>query len=117
MSFHDREWRAHRLSWLLHRGPIADGVFVLHTCDNPTCVNPDHLYLGDHAQNMRDRTERGRAPNNLDNLGPRHPGRVGPEKVARIRDLWGQGLNQCAIARVVGVNRGTVSRFLKEVVL
>src|SRR5689334_21454689 len=50
--------KASRLSWLVHRGPIADGLMVLHKCDNKACVNPDHLYFGDHAQNMKDSKER-----------------------------------------------------------
>jgi hypothetical protein len=54
---------AHRASWQLFRGPIPAGLQVLHKCNNPACVNSDdegHLYLGDHAQNMKDREESGR---------------------------------------------------------
>ena len=53
---------SHRASWIIHNGDIPDGLFVLHHCDVMLCVNPDHLYLGDHKQNMRDRLERGRHP-------------------------------------------------------
>lgn len=50
-----------RASWLFHRGEIPDGMHVLHSCDNGLCVNPDHLWLGTHSENMRDKTMKGRA--------------------------------------------------------
>ena len=51
---------AHRLAWELTFGPIPDGLHVLHACDNPPCIRPDHLMLGTQRANMRDAGRKGR---------------------------------------------------------
>lgn len=84
---------AHRASWEVHFGAIPDGMSVCHRCDNPPCVNPDHLFVGSHAENMRDRNRKGRV-----SRGKKTRHFSGPELTSiRIRYLSGESC--AAIAR------------------
>lgn len=66
--------RVHRASWVLKFGEIPSGLLVLHKCDNPSCVNPDHLYIGTQKDNMKDKVDRNRCAHR-DNKGE-HSGRA-----------------------------------------
>lgn len=65
---------ASRISWILFKGKIPKGLFVLHKCDNPPCVNPNHLFLGTQQDNVDDMWKKGRANNVLakENLKKTH---------------------------------------------
>jgi hypothetical protein len=63
---------AHRAAWIAKHGPIPSGLHVCHRCDNPRCINPDHLFLGTHQANMRDMSLKVKARKQA--IGRRAPG-------------------------------------------
>ncbi len=107
--------RSSRVSWLLFRGSIpkgkgCHGVCVLHKCDVRACVNPDHLFLGTHQDNVDDREAkgRGRMPDNRGALNGL--AKLTDDKVREIRTRYkAGGVSQAALAKEFGVARSTVS--------
>jgi hypothetical protein len=78
--------KAHRLSWQMHRGPIPRGLFVCHSCDNPACVNPDHLFVGTCLDNNRDMLNKGHYDRVKRPKGERHGNSTTTEEmVLRLR--------------------------------
>lgn len=106
-GFKGRTRRAHRVSWEIHNGPL-DGLFVLHRCDNPPCVNPQHLFLGTQAENMKDMKAKDRARGG-GARGTRNPSsKLTEALVLEIRTRTAAGESRAHLARVFGVARATV---------
>lgn len=101
-TFADRTVVAHRFSWQIVNGPIPKGAMILHSCDNPPCVNPSHLRLGSHRENMEDRQKRGRTA--------RHGNpRLTWDKAEKIRALDAAGTGRASIAKRFCVTEACVS--------
>jgi hypothetical protein len=105
--------RAHRLAWELLRGPIPDGLCVLHRCDNPPCVNPAHLFLGTKRDNTLDATAKGRHAlrNLLRRRGTETSGaKLNEEQVRSIRAALEAGLSRAAVGRLYGISPAQAGR-------
>lgn len=107
----DRAVYAHRFSWELHNGPIPKGdgfhgTCVCHHCDNPPCVNPRHLFLGSHADNLRDAGKKGRMPRGRAHVH----NRLTEEQVVEIVLRKEAGESQRSIARSFGLHPSSVNR-------
>lgn len=89
----DKKMRAHRVSYFLKNGEIPKGLIVRHTCDNPKCVNPNHLIAGTHKENSKDRDIRGRGlkgrKHNYGLKGEKNPAsKLDIKTVGEIRFMW-----------------------------
>ena len=92
---------AHRASYELHIGPIPDGLYVCHTCDNPGCVCPDHLFVGTNTDNLRDMAKKGRSTRGEKSA----TAKLCELDVWLIRNIEG---HTCAMAEFFGVHRNTI---------
>lgn len=108
---------AHRLSWELHYGPIPDGHWVCHRCDNPRCIRPDHLFLGTHDDNMADMRAKGRSgPKNRPERmarGERNGyAKLTAERVIEIRNRREGGETLASLATAFGLSTSHVHRLV-----
>lgn len=97
---------AHRRMWALVNGPIPGDLFILHSCDNPACVNPEHLSLGTQSDNMRDAARKGRIPTPIN---PKAHAKLDAGAVERIRAAHARGSTTEELGRLYGVHRTTIS--------
>ncbi len=99
---------AHRRSYEIHKGPIPAGMFVMHSCDNPPCVNPAHLSLGTSTDNNRDMVSKGRSRGRAGHGTLNCNAKLTPEKVVAIRRLAAEGRDQREIGRQYGISQAVV---------
>ncbi len=105
--------KAHRLSYELHVAPIPAQMFVCHRCDNPSCIEPSHLFVGTAADNNADKMKKGRSrPGGKPHYGSQNGrARLSEQQVAGIRRLvLDYGVTAAAIARSLGVSASAVQR-------
>lgn len=112
-----KKQKAHRLSWEIHFGPIPrgtgyHGVCVCHRCDNRRCVNPGHLFLGTHADNIEDMDRKGRRAHARGSLNPFS--KLSEDDVAAIRQKYAPGVTTHEeLAREFGVTKAAIGYVLR----
>ena len=109
-----KSWLSHRLSYLIEHGELPENLDVCHACDNPSCVNPSHLWLGTHHENMADKVHKGRCNARK---GSAHPAaRIDEALVRTARALWAEGnITQREIARRLSVSASLINRAVRGV--
>jgi hypothetical protein len=92
---------AHRFSWLYHYGEIPEGMSVLHSCDHPACVRPNHLFLGTQNDNLADMREKNRQARGI----MKKKAKLNEADILVIRDLVRLGVAQKLVAALYGISR------------
>jgi predicted XRE-type DNA-binding protein len=113
---------AHRFSYELHKGKIPKGkgyhgMCVCHSCDNPSCVNPNHLWLGTNIENMRDKETKGRGRGfcHQDHHGENHPQvKLTWKIVEEIREMHKNGFLQKEIAKKFNISNSGISKIISN---
>lgn len=115
-----KKYRAHCLCYFFATGTSPSGRVVMHRCDNPWCVNPDHLCLGTQAENMKDAATKGRmckgqARKSISQVGKdRYNAKIDDETVREVRSLAGTGMSFEAIGNLFGISPSSAHRVARR---
>ena len=111
VSFKNKKLYTHRVVWELSYGAIPDGLFVLHKCDNPLCVNPNHLFLGTNQDNMTDKVKKGRQSHGESSK----LSKLSSVQIDDIRKRYRRGkISQQSLADEMGVSQSLISLILNR---
>lgn len=105
-GYQGKRYSAHRLAFILFVGPVPDDLEVCHTCDNPLCVNPQHLWAGTHQQNMQDRENKFRRPRDRGEANVR--AKLTWDDVTLIREQLSCGVPRSYVADTFHVTTTTI---------
>ena len=105
LSVDGKKWEAHRRAWYINHGPIPKGMCVCHKCDNPACINIEHLFLGTQGDNIRDCYAKGRR------LPPSKPA-VTEQTAVKIKMLAGLISNR-KMSKALGVAASYIGNIVK----
>lgn len=125
--YNGKQTTAHRFSYTFYKGPIPTRMDVCHTCDNKKCVNPNHLFLGTHEENLKDMKKKGRSATGDKSGIRKHPeiirrgenhigAKANDKQVIEIRSLYDTGIirNICELARKFQLGQTTVRHIVKR---
>jgi hypothetical protein len=108
-AYHSKRIKAHRLAWILTYGPIPKGLFICHHCDNPACINPNHLFIGTNYDNVKDAMNKGRKRGGHKNLGEDNgQSKMTVEKIKKMRKLYGKFSAQ-KLSEMFGISQSQIN--------
>lgn len=105
---------AHRESYKFYKSKLSDDFVVCHHCDNPSCINPDHLWAGTQTENHKDMHNKGREGHGSAKGENTPVSKLKNQNITEIRSMYENGKSQQKIADIFGVTQGTISSILRK---